>query len=76
MRRPRGYEDIEHLIWAVKGPPSHHPLGDIFDWATVGACGDTPFGRFVSLGRLDKKGSIARQSIYAIHAADLSAALH
>ena len=35
-------EDIEHLIWAVKGPPSHHPLGDIFDWATVGACGDTP----------------------------------
>ena len=51
-------EDIEHLIWAVKGPPSHHPLGNIFDWATVGACGDTPFGRFVSLGRLDKKEAL------------------
>ena len=46
------YSDLEHKLWAVDGPPSHHP--STHEWAAVGACGDTEFGRFVSLGRLDK----------------------
>ena len=47
------YEDIEHQMWAHNGPPEHHPGGD--EWAVVGACGNTEFGRFVSLGRLDER---------------------
>jgi hypothetical protein len=49
------YTDLKHEIWAYNGPPSHHP--SINSWAVVGACGDTEFGRFVSLGRLDQKKS-------------------
>lgn len=47
------YEDLEHEIWAQNGPPSHHPGGD--EWAVVGARGNTEFGRFISLGRLDQR---------------------
>ena len=42
------YSDLEHKLWAADGPPSHHP--STHEWAAVGACGDTEFGRFVSLG--------------------------
>ena len=49
------YSDLEHKIFAFNGPPPHHP--SCSSWAVVGACGDTEFGRFVSLGRLDEKAS-------------------
>ena len=48
------YSDLQHDFFAINGPPSHHPA--CHDWAVVGACGDTEFGRFVSLGMLDGKG--------------------
>jgi hypothetical protein len=48
------YEDKEHVIWGHGCPPDHHPLSEGVDhWAVVGATGNTEFGRFVSLGRLD-----------------------
>lgn len=50
---PADFTDIKHEIWAHNGPPAHHPSTS--SWAVVGACGDTEFGRFVSLGRLDQK---------------------
>lgn len=50
---PADYSDRKQEIWAYNGPPSHHPSST--PWAVVGACGDTEFGRFVSLGRLDQK---------------------
>ena len=48
---PADYSDLEHEIFAYNGPPGHHPA--VHSWAVVGACGDTEFGRFVSLGVLD-----------------------
>ena len=48
---PADYSDLEHEISVNNGPPSHHPA--LHSWAVVGACGDTEFGRFVSLGVLD-----------------------
>ena len=48
---PADYSDLEHEIFAYNGPPGHHPAAH--SWAVVGACGDTEFGRFVSLGVLD-----------------------
>jgi len=50
---PADYSDVEHDIYAFNGPPDHHPA--CHSWAVVGACGDTEFGRFVSLGVLDGK---------------------
>ena len=50
---PADYSDLEHEIFAYNGPPDHHPA--VHSWAVVGACGDTEFGRFVSLGVLDGK---------------------
>ena len=49
---PEDFSDLEHTINAWEGPPSHHPA--CHNWANVGAVGNTPFGRFVSLGRLDR----------------------
>ena len=46
------FSDIEHTIDAWDGPPSHHPA--THSWAVVGAIGSTPFGNFISLGRLDR----------------------
>ena len=51
---PADYSDLEHEISVNNGPPSHHPA--VHSWAVVGACGDTEFGRFVSLGVLDGTG--------------------
>ena len=48
------FSDLSHDIFAISGPGGHHPLGECNkDWAVVGATGNTEFGRFVSLGRLD-----------------------
>ena len=50
------FSDISHEVYAIDGPPGHHALGEQgaeTDWAVVGATGNTEFGRFVSLGRLD-----------------------
>ena len=47
------YSDLAHDVFAINGPFSHHPA--THSWAVVGACGDTEFGRFVSLGVLDGK---------------------
>ena len=50
------FSDISHEVYAIDGPPGHHGLGEQgaeTDWAVVGATGNTEFGRFVSLGRLD-----------------------
>ena len=52
---PADYSDVEHNINAFNGPPEHHPA--THGWAVVGACGNTEFGRFVSLGRLDKRAA-------------------
>eukprot|EP00966_Prymnesium_polylepis_P110215 2550276-Prymnesium_polylepis.1 len=48
---PQDYSDIDHQIWVVDGPPSG-AMGDSA-WGLAGACGNTEFGRFVSLGKLE-----------------------
>jgi len=56
------YSDIEHQIWAYNGPPEHRPSAG--EWTTIGACGDTEFGRFVSLGQLSNgRLTLARRYI-------------
>lgn len=62
---PEDYSDVAHVIRACNGPPDHHPSTS--SWAVVGARGDTEFGRFVSLGRLDKKipGGVPGDDDYA-----------
>lgn len=52
---PADYSDTRQTISAWNGPPDHHPSPS--SWAVVGARGDTEFGRFVSLGRLDQKAA-------------------
>ena len=50
------HSDYEQRLHAVDGPGGHHPMGECGTatcWAVVAATGNTEFGRFVSLGRLD-----------------------
>ena len=56
------YSDVEHQIWAYNGPPAEHP--SLESWGAVGACGDTEFGRFVSLGRLDSAVAGSHPQVY------------
>ena len=54
----KSYADLEQTIWVQDGAPSRDGKHDGSShgadrWAVVGACGNTEFGRFCSLGRLD-----------------------
>ena len=60
------FSDLAHEVYAKDGPPGHHGLGEQgaeTDWAVVGATGNTEFGRFVSLGRLD--GGVGQPCTYS-----------
>lgn len=45
------YSDDSHRICLQDGPPADHPFGDSA-WVSVAARGTTPFGQFVSLGKI------------------------
>ncbi len=49
------YSDNSHTICLQEGPPVGTPFGDS-GWVSVAARGTTPFGQFVSLGKMVRTG--------------------